>query len=175
MKASKALATISSSKTWKTLYLVSATSAAGGWLWKVGITKHDNPLKRNPKQYSEVFRAVRLPHLWAFNIELHIAQTFNKLSRCPEGREYLTGDFGLEQVCSVYDFWLNSALNSECYPQEQWEIDEKCTPEIHGSDVKHEKYGMNEFDEAVYGCNPEIESLKALKPIQQTEKLVEMW
>lgn len=41
-----------------TLYLVSAEKNGIGY-WKVGITHHADPLKRDRKHYREVFRAVR--------------------------------------------------------------------------------------------------------------------
>ena len=42
-----------------TVYLVSAVRG-GEWHWKIGITHHEDPLKRDRKRYREVHRAVRV-------------------------------------------------------------------------------------------------------------------
>ncbi len=42
-----------------TVYLVSAVKD-GEWHWKIGITHHEDPLKRDRKRYREVHRAVRV-------------------------------------------------------------------------------------------------------------------
>ena len=47
-----------------TLYLVSAEDN-GVQYWKVGVTKHKDPLRRDPKRYKEVFRSVQFEdELW---------------------------------------------------------------------------------------------------------------
>ena len=175
MKALEMLNRIPSGITWKTLYLVSALSKNGEWLWKVGITKHDNPLKRNPKQYSEVFRSVRLPHGWAHEIELCIAQTFNSFERCAEGREYLTGKFSLEQVAAIYDFWLEAAMDAECYRQDAWDYRDGKLPRIVGSDIDHENCGMNAFDKARFYTHPQFQGIKAAAKSFNVKELDEMW
>jgi hypothetical protein len=109
-----------------TLYLVSAEKR-GIRYWKVGITHHENPLKRDPSNYREVFRAERLE--WggsAEEVELCIAQTFKwimmqtkmeglPLSEVP-AREGLSYDFPVEVPLEVYDWWLTTFQNSDSAP-----------------------------------------------------------
>ena len=162
MQASQVLQQIPSSKTWKTLYLVSARSEQGEWLWKVGITKHVDPLRRNPKLYSETFRSVRLPWAWAHEIELVIAQTFNILERHEQGREFLSGSFGADDVMRIFDFWLDIAMDSQCYPIEEWEKADGQIPTFVGTCGDEEEGLISLFDAAqanfdrlfsLEGCN----------------------
>lgn len=91
-----------------TLYLVSAETPEGEGYWKVGITKHVNPLKRNPKAYREVFHSqVFESEGAAKDVEMAIARTFKAVAPCAHGREALEYKAGLEIASEIYDFCLN--------------------------------------------------------------------
>ncbi|MAX22833.1 MAG: hypothetical protein CMJ60_11805 [Planctomycetaceae bacterium] len=116
-----------------TLYLVSAMKKGINY-WKVGITKKDDPLKRDPKHYLEVFRDEKIE--WgadAENIEINIARTFHWLmlnTRSdgysvsePPAREGLSYDFPVEVPMKIYDWWLNLAQTSDRAPNPDFEPD----------------------------------------------------
>ncbi|NDD36472.1 MAG: hypothetical protein EBZ26_09265 [Flavobacteriia bacterium] len=88
-----------------TFYLVSAEDN-GVQYWKFGITKHDNPLKRDPKRYQEVFRAVPLDYLDATQAEQDFRDVVRLfLGGCPVGRESLDYKASLESILALFD-WL---------------------------------------------------------------------
>ena len=120
------------------LYLVSAEKR-GIKYWKVGITHHQDPLKRDTKHYREVFRSEITPdsHL----IELSVARTFKWLMeksmqdgyqiQSPPAREGLSYDFPLEVPNEIYEWWLDLSKTSDRAPFSGWEPD--C-PELFGND-----------------------------------------
>lgn len=114
-----------------TLYLVSAMKKGINY-WKVGITQKDDPLKRDPKHYLEVFRAEKIE--WgadAQDIEINVARTFYWLmfkSRSdghaisePPAREGLSYDFPVEVPMHIYDWWLNLAQKSDRVPNPDYD------------------------------------------------------
>lgn len=94
-----------------TLYLVSAEKKGQSY-WKVGITRHADPLKRDRKHYRETFRAVQLEDTLAKFIELGIAKTFGaanqskKLDMAVIGRETLSHAFSLDDALTIFDQWV---------------------------------------------------------------------
>ena len=94
-----------------TLYLVSAEKNGVSY-WKVGITRHANPLKRDRKHYRETFRAVQLDDAVAKFIELGIAKTFGVANQSKNfdmgqsGRETLSHAFSLDDALTIFDRWV---------------------------------------------------------------------
>ena len=114
-----------------TLYLVSAMKKGINY-WKVGITQKEDPIKRDPKHYLEVFRSEKIP--WGADaeiIELNIARTFfwlmfktkNEGYRFsePPAREGLSYDFPVEVPIEIYDWWLNLAQTSDQIPNPDYD------------------------------------------------------
>lgn len=107
----------------ETLYLVSAMKKGISY-WKVGITKHVNPLDRDRKHYLEAFRAVASQD--ADLVELAIARTFGWLMYGarkdglkvlePPAREGLSYDFPVEVPLEIYDWWLRLSAESDRAP-----------------------------------------------------------
>lgn len=105
------------------LYLVSAEKG-GAKYWKVGITHHEDPLKRDSKHYREVFKSeiTRDSHL----IEICIARSFKWLMEMsmrdgykikePPAREGLSYDFPLEVPIQIYDWWFDLSKSSDRAP-----------------------------------------------------------
>ena len=91
-----------------TLYLVSAIQD-GIPFWKVGITHHEDPLKRDPERYQEVFRAVRMPsRKAALKAEAVIARCFRCLAPVI-GKESLSTKVQLMTVLELFDSLVENA------------------------------------------------------------------
>jgi hypothetical protein len=91
-----------------TLYLVSAEDK-GLKYWKIGITKHADPLKRDRKKYQEVFRAVRFDVVEdgeddddAWFVESVMKDALKRIG-CPVGTESIDYAASLESVTSLFD------------------------------------------------------------------------
>jgi len=104
-----------------TLYLVSACQTEAdiakyglegrdGHYWKVGITFHENPLKRDPARYQEAFRAVRLEDDQAKLTEYVIKETFQKVRPSKGTTEGLAYSAGLEVATTIFDFFVNECI-----------------------------------------------------------------
>ena len=97
-----------------TLYLVSAETPQGEGYWKVGITAKTDPLKRDPKRYREVFRAVRLEDREAVFVENKLRDAFKAVGTFI-GWEAISGFASLESVCDLFDQFVDWAQeNSLC-------------------------------------------------------------
>ena len=120
------------------LYLVSAEKR-GIKYWKVGITHHQDPLKRDSKHYREVFKSEITTD--SSLIELAVARTFKWLMemsmrdgyqiQSPPAREGLSYDFPLEVPNEIYEWWLDLSKTSDRAPNPWWEPD--C-PELFGDE-----------------------------------------
>lgn len=72
--------------------------------WKVGITHHADPLRRNPAAYREVFRAVVFDSEdEAREVELQIARWFGELIPSVHGREAAHYSTDLSRVLEIFD------------------------------------------------------------------------
>ena len=97
----------------KTLYLISAEKAAESF-WKIGSSKHEDPLKEDPKHFLECFRkelvgasaAKELKRAINHNINYLIADCLSdgyKMSQPSEGISY---ELPLKVLEDIYDFWF---------------------------------------------------------------------
>ena len=135
------------------LYLVSAMKRGINY-WKVGITKHSNPLDRDKKHYLEVFKAE--PSQDAELVELAIARTFRWVMEGsrrdgfvilePPAREGLSYDFSLDAAIEIYDWWLDLAKTSDRAPNPYYE------PEWGGLPTLLDQRYPNGFYTAFYFC-----------------------
>lgn len=100
-----------------TLYLVSALQTDAdvakyglegrdGHYWKVGITFHEDPLKRDPARYQEVYRALCFEDNSAKMLETAIARVFGVVGPVRGVREGLQAIYGVEYAERVYDFFV---------------------------------------------------------------------
>jgi hypothetical protein len=100
-----------------TLYLVSALQTDAdvakyglegrdGHYLKVGITFHEDPLKRDPARYQEAFRALRFEDSSAKVLETAIARVFGAVGPVRGVREGLQYLHGVEYATRVYDFFV---------------------------------------------------------------------
>ncbi len=100
-----------------TLYLVSAlqtdadiakrgVEGRDGRYWKVGVTTHSDPLKRDPGRYQEAFRALRFNDATAKVLETAIARVFRAIGAVHGVREGLQYAYGLECAERIYDFFV---------------------------------------------------------------------
>ena len=105
------------------LYLVSAEKK-GVQYWKAGITEKEDPIKRAPKFYREVFRKKQFS--WkkhAQDVETTIARHFRELNRVaerdgyeitkPPTKEGLAYEYSLEVALEVFDWWVDLAATSD--------------------------------------------------------------
>jgi hypothetical protein len=72
--------------------------------WKVGVTRHPDPLKRDRRHYREVFRAVEFNcEADARRVELQIAQWFAKVAPSVHGREAAHHSTQLGVLLEIFD------------------------------------------------------------------------
>ena len=76
----------------------------GTGYWKVGITHHADPIKRDAKHYRETFRSVEFgAEADARAVELQVAQWFAKVAPSIHGREAAHYSTQLDVLLEIFD------------------------------------------------------------------------
>jgi len=97
----------------KTLYLISAEKSGEGF-WKIGSSKHADPLKEDKKHFLECFRkelvgisaAKELEKAITLNIDILIADCVRDGFELHQPTEGISYDLPLNVLENIYDFWF---------------------------------------------------------------------
>ena len=98
----------------RTLYLISAEKSGEGF-WKIGSSKHEDPLKEDKKHFIECFRkelvgisaAKELEKAIALNIDNLIADCLRDGFDFQQPTEGISYDLPLNLLENIYDFWFD--------------------------------------------------------------------